>query len=155
LRPPLEETFVNPQSNYPRLAMLIGDAWIRPEAHAFEPVLNPATEAVLGRLPLATTADLDAALQAAEAALSLWRAKGPRERARILKTGADLLRQRAEAIALTMTLEQGKPLAEARAEVLGAADVIEWYAEEGRRAYGRRPMPSPLAPAGLWRWPTG
>jgi succinate-semialdehyde dehydrogenase / glutarate-semialdehyde dehydrogenase len=101
------------------------------------PVTNPATGEELGRLPAATTADLDEAVEAADRAFRPWRRVTPFERGRILREAAALIRERAEAIALLMTLEEGKPLAESRVEVLVTADIIDWCAEEGRRAYGR------------------
>src|SRR5690606_30373769 len=82
-------------------------------------------------------ADLDRALAAASRAFLEWRQVSPYERSKLMRKAADLLRQRAEAIAPLMTREQGKPLAEALAETVGSADHIDWYAEEGRRAYGR------------------
>jgi len=80
---------------------------------------------------------MDAALAAADRAFKDWRRVSSFERSKILRKTADLVRQRADAIANVLTQEQGKVLAEAKMEVLGAADVIDWFAEEGRRAYGR------------------
>ena len=77
------------------------------------------------------------ALEAARKGLALWRATSAYDRAKLLRKAADLVRERAEAIARIMTQEQGKVLGEARIEVLVTADIIEWFAEEGRRAYGR------------------
>ncbi len=129
---------------YPTLSFLIDGRYVERESRVVEPVFNPATGRPLGDLPHATAADLDRALAAADKAFEPWRRTAPQERGRILKRGADLIRERMEAIAMIMTLEQGKPLAEARGEVAYAANVIEWYAEEGRRAYGRViPGPSP------------
>jgi succinate-semialdehyde dehydrogenase/glutarate-semialdehyde dehydrogenase len=100
-------------------------------------VINPATGATLGELPIASTADLDRALEAAQKSFPVWRAKAPHERGRILRGAADLLRERTERIARLATQEEGKTLAETRWEVALSADIFEWYAEEGRRAYGR------------------
>jgi succinate-semialdehyde dehydrogenase/glutarate-semialdehyde dehydrogenase len=100
-------------------------------------VINPATGEALGELPLATPADLDQALAAAQRAWPAWRALMPVARGRILKRAADLIRERADSIARIATLEMGKPLAETRIECAFCADTLEWYAEEGRRAYGR------------------
>jgi len=100
-------------------------------------VLNPAKDSVLGKLPHAKKAELDAALKAAERGFAQWRKVSAFERSKILRKAGDLLRQRADAIAATLTQEQGKVLAEAKLEVAGSADVIDWFAEEGRRAYGR------------------
>src|SRR6266700_4082484 len=102
-----------------------------------EDVVNPATEKPLGRLPHAGARDLDHALEAAKKGFELWRATSAYDRAKVLRKAANLVRERAETIARIMTQEQGKVLSEARLEVLVTADLIEWYAEEGRRAYGR------------------
>ena len=88
-------------------------------------------------MPLATAADLDHALRTAKRAFDVWRNTVPAERARILKGGADLIRERAARIAELLTLEEGKPLAESRDEVLRAAEYFEWFAEEARRIDGR------------------
>jgi succinate-semialdehyde dehydrogenase/glutarate-semialdehyde dehydrogenase len=122
---------------YQDILLHIGGHWTAGRAGATLNVVNPATEAVIGTLARADTADLDAALAAAAAGFNTWRAMSAFERSRIMRRAADLLRERAEAIAVLMTMEQGKPLAEARMEIAGSADVIDWFAEEGRRAYGR------------------
>jgi len=122
---------------YPELHLLIAGAPLGGDGRTQEDVLNPATEEVLGRLPHATTQDLDDALAAAERGFAQWRAVPPQERGRIIKRAADLLRERADAIAHTATRESGKPLTETRIETAMSADILEWYAEEGRRAYGR------------------
>lgn len=101
------------------------------------PILNPATGETIGRVAVATRDDLDAALAAAERGFSAWRKVSAFERGKVLRRAASLMRERTEAIAHTMTREQGKPLAESRIETGVAADIIEWFAEEGRRAYGR------------------
>lgn len=121
---------------YPSVKMFVAGAWTGGELEP-SPVVNPATGRAVGEVPCASAADLDRALEAAERALPQWRATGPRRRAAALKAAADQVRARADQLAIVMTLEQGKPLAEARGELLAAADVLEWYAEEGRRAYGR------------------
>jgi succinate-semialdehyde dehydrogenase/glutarate-semialdehyde dehydrogenase len=122
---------------YSDLALFIDGAFLNGDGRASEPVLNPATGQTLAELPHATTADLDRALAAAAAAFPAWRTTSAYERGRILKRAADLMRERKASIARIMTLEQGKPLAESEGEVAYAADVLEWYGEEGRRAYGR------------------
>ena len=122
---------------YPDLSLFIDGAFLPAEGRTTEPVLDPANGAVLGQLPHAGEADLDLALDAAATAFIGWSKTSAYDRSRILERAADLIRERAEAIATVLTLEQGKPLAEARVEVLVSADIIEWYAEEGRRAYGR------------------
>jgi succinate-semialdehyde dehydrogenase/glutarate-semialdehyde dehydrogenase len=101
------------------------------------PVLNPATEEQIGTVPHASEADLDEALAAAERGFHIWRRVSAFDRSKLMRKAADLLRERADSIARMMTMEQGKPLAEARMETMAAADTIDWFAEEARRAYGR------------------
>jgi succinate-semialdehyde dehydrogenase/glutarate-semialdehyde dehydrogenase len=124
-------------SPYPQLQLFIAGAWVSGEGRTLQPVINPATEEVIGQVPHATRADLDRALEAAAGSFKTWRAMMPQDRGRILKRAADLLRERTEEIATWATLEQGKTLAETRIEVAMSANIFEWYAEEGRRAYGR------------------
>jgi len=100
-------------------------------------ILNPADESTLAEVAFGGKADALAAIDAAARAFIAWRATSAYERAKLLKTTADLMRQRADRLARTLTSEQGKPLPEARGEVLHAADTFEWFAEEGKRAYGR------------------
>ena len=119
------------------LRMLIAGEWTRGSGEHAEPVLDPSTEQALGDLPLATEADLARAAEAAQSAFPAWSRTPALERRRILLEAARLIRARAEHIAHVMTLEQGKPLAEARGEITGAAEIFEWYAEETRRIYGR------------------
>jgi len=122
---------------YTDLALHIGGAWLNGDGRQGEDVVNPATEKPLGRLPHAGARDLDHALEAAKKGFELWRATSAYDRAKVLRKAANLVRERAETIGRIMTQEQGKVLSEARLEVLVTADIIEWYAEEGRRAYGR------------------
>jgi succinate-semialdehyde dehydrogenase/glutarate-semialdehyde dehydrogenase len=100
-------------------------------------VLNPANEETIGSLALADKADLDDALAAAERGFEKWRRTSAFERAKLMRRAAELLRERNESVARAMTMEQGKPLAESRLEAAAGADIIDWFAEEGRRAYGR------------------
>ncbi|WP_160119546.1 NAD-dependent succinate-semialdehyde dehydrogenase [Rhodovarius lipocyclicus] len=100
-------------------------------------VLNPANEEVIGTVAHASKADLDAALAAAERGFATWRKVAAFERGKLMRKAADLLRSRADTIARYMTLEQGKPLPEAKMEVMAGADTIDWFAEETRRAYGQ------------------
>jgi succinate-semialdehyde dehydrogenase / glutarate-semialdehyde dehydrogenase len=100
-------------------------------------VVNPATEAVIGRVAHAEIVDLDAAVAAAQTGFGTWKRMNAYERANIMRRAANLLRERADSIARLMTLEQGKPFAEAKGEAMSAADLIDWFADEGRRAYGR------------------
>ena len=101
------------------------------------PVLNPADGQTIGRVARAERSDLDDAVAAAQTGFQTWRHLTALERARIMRKAASLVRERADHIASLMTREQGKPLAEARAETAAAADIIDWFAEEGMRAYGR------------------
>ena len=100
-------------------------------------VINPADESVLAEVAYGTRTEADRAIAAAERAFPAWRALSAYDRAKILKKTADLMRERVDRIARALTQEQGKPLAEARLEVLHAADTFEWFAEEGKRSYGR------------------
>jgi succinate-semialdehyde dehydrogenase / glutarate-semialdehyde dehydrogenase len=122
---------------YANLALYIDGEWIAGGGRDSEPVINPATEKPLATLTHASPADLDRALAAAEKGYKIWRGTAPFERARIMRKAADLIRERLDAITRILTMEQGKTLAEARVEVAVSADIIEWYAEEGKRAYGR------------------
>ena len=101
------------------------------------PVLDPATEDTIGTVAHADTADLDEALAAADRGFKQWRAIAPFDRAKIMHKAAALMRERADTIAVLMVREQGKTLVEAKGETLASADVIEWFAEEGKRTYGR------------------
>ncbi len=100
-------------------------------------VVNPATAKVLARVPLAATSDLDAAVAAADRGFKVWRRISSFERAKLMRKVADNIRARLEDIATCLTQEQGKPLVEARQEINASADVMDWFADEGRRAYGR------------------
>ncbi len=122
---------------YPALELLIAGRWVGAAGHKTAPVHNPATGAVLAELPHATEADLDEALGAAGKGFAVWRRMSANDRARILRRTADLMRERREYLATLVTLELGKPIAEARMEIEQAAGMFEWNAEEGRRAYGR------------------
>ena len=127
----------SPPSNYPALSLFIDGEWLGTQGRRSQPVINPATEEVLGQLPHASVADLDRALAAAQCAWGEWRGLLPVQRGRILKKAAEIIRARAEEIARIATLEMGKSIHETRIEVQASAEIFEWYAEEGRRAYGR------------------
>ena len=120
-----------------RAQLLIDGAWTGADSGRTVGVENPATEEILAQVPNGGRAEIRRALEAAHKALPAWRKALPYERAKVLKKTADLMRQRADSIARTMTLEQGKPLAESMGEVLHSADTFEWFAEEGKRAYGQ------------------
>ena len=100
-------------------------------------VENPATEETIAEVAFGGREDCRRAVAAAAEAMKSWMKLTPYDRAKVLKKTADLMRERADPIARTLTLEQGKPLAEAKGEVLHSADTFEWFAEEGKRAYGR------------------
>jgi succinate-semialdehyde dehydrogenase/glutarate-semialdehyde dehydrogenase len=122
---------------YPKVQLLINGEWSEAESRKTLPVVNPATGEVIGTVAHAGHADLDRALEAAQKGFDKWRKVAAFDRYKLMRKAAELLRQRAEAIAPLLTMEQGKPLAEATMEVLAGADLIDWFAEEGRRAYGR------------------
>ena len=122
---------------YTELKLFIDGKWLNGEGRKGEDVINPATGKVLAHLPHASTADLDEALAAAAKGFQVWRTTSAYDRAKIMRKAADLLRERAEHVANVQTQEQGKVYGESRIEVLTSADIIDWYAEEGRRAYGR------------------
>ena len=119
------------------LALFINGSWKIGEGRDLFPVVDPATGEAIAEVPLASPADLDEALEAADQGFKLWRATAADQRAAVLKKAAALLRERAEPIARLLTMEQGKPLAEARAEVLSSAGLFDWCAEEASRIYGR------------------
>src|SRR3954471_20505145 len=122
---------------YSDLALYIDGKWMNGGGRKGEDVLNPATEKPLAHLPHAGKADLDEALEAAKRGFALWRATSAYDRAKIIRKAADLMRERHDAISKVLVQEQGKTYPEARAEVITSADIIDWYAEEGRRSYGR------------------
>ena len=122
---------------YPDTQLFLNGEWRDSISKETLEIINPATEEVIGKVSHARKEDLDLALNAADNAFNEWKHVSAYDRSKILRKAADLVRSRADKIAMLMTLEQGKPLAEAKGETLGAADSIDWYAEEGRRAYGR------------------
>lgn len=121
-------------SGYPLIRMFIGGEWIVRDGAE---IVDPADGAVIGQVPHATAADLDDALAAAATGFGVWRGMSPSERHDIILRAVGLVRDRADHIASVISREQGKPLAQALAEVQRGADLIVWDAEEGRRAYGR------------------
>ncbi len=121
-------------ANYPDIELYIDGRWKRASG---QPVINPADESVLGTVPTATTADLDDALAAAERGFAVWRRTSPAKRSQIILKAASLIRERVDDMATAMTLEQGKPIDQARLEILRGCDILEWDATEGQRLYGR------------------
>jgi succinate-semialdehyde dehydrogenase/glutarate-semialdehyde dehydrogenase len=122
---------------YDNVQLFVGGRW-RPGA-SDEPVavMNPATATVIGTVAHASKEDLDKALEAAKTGFETWSKMSAYERSRIMRSSAALLRSRGEEIARILTTDEGKPLSEARTEVNSGADLIEWFAEEARRTYGR------------------
>ncbi|MDE1569078.1 NAD-dependent succinate-semialdehyde dehydrogenase [Aquabacter sediminis] len=122
---------------YRDVLLHIDGQWRAAEGGRTIEVLNPATEEVIGTVAHASRGDLDAALAAAEKGFRQWSKVSAYDRAKVMRKAADLLRERVTDIMPLMTQEQGKPLGEAKVETLAAADIIDWFAEEARRAYGR------------------
>lgn len=155
-------------TEYPEISLYIGGEWVQGSGGRGDNIVNPATEDVLGRVPFAEPGDVDRAIAAAKAAFPTWRDAGPDFRSSILLRASALLHQRADEIGQVMTLEEGKPRGEAVGEVHRAATLLQWDAEEGRRAYGRI-IPSgpdeilsvrmvPVGPVGAfvpWNFPAG
>ncbi len=122
---------------YPNTQLFINGQWQDAAEGRSLAVFNPATGKEIGRVAQAGKADLDRALEAAQKGFETWRDMPPADRAKIMRKAAGLIRERAAEIAPLLTQEQGKPLAEAKGETLAAADLIEWFADEGLRVYGR------------------
>ena len=122
---------------YPDTRLFIHGQWRDAAEGKTLPVFNPATGQEIGRVAHATSTDLDEALVAAQKGFDTWRNMTAQERGKIMRKAAALLRERSAQIAALLTQEQGKPLAEAKGEVLAGADIIDWFAEEGSRVYGR------------------
>jgi succinate-semialdehyde dehydrogenase/glutarate-semialdehyde dehydrogenase len=137
-------------TNYPDTQLFLDGEWRDAVAKENLEIINPATEEVIGKVSHARKEDLDIALTAAEKAFNSWKNVSAYERSKILRKAADIVRSKVDEIATLMTMEQGKPLVEAKMETMGAADSIDWYAEEGRRAYGRI-IPS-RAPQGVYQF---
>ncbi len=123
--------------HYPELNLLIGGRAVPAANRPGLEVIDPATLAVLGRVPVATPDDIDEALEAARRSFPGWRDTPALERAAILRRAASLMRERTPLLAWLITRELGKPLAESEKEVATAAEMFEWAAEEARRTYGR------------------
>jgi succinate-semialdehyde dehydrogenase/glutarate-semialdehyde dehydrogenase len=125
--------------------MHIDGAWCDAASRKTLAVINPADESVVAEVAYGGPDEAERAISAAARAFPEWRALSVYDRAKVLKKTAELMRERADRIARTLTLEQGKPLAEARLEVLHAAETFEWFGEEGKRAYGRIIPPANVA----------
>jgi succinate-semialdehyde dehydrogenase/glutarate-semialdehyde dehydrogenase len=125
-------------------ACYIDGAWVAADDGATIAVTNPATGAVIANVPYCGAAETERAVVAAERAFQSWRERTAGERSRILRRWYELLLAHQDDLAAIMTAEQGKPLAEAKGEIAYAASYLEWFAEEGKRAYGDV-IPSPFA----------
>ena len=122
---------------YPVLKMLIAGEWTDGSSGKSEPVICPADGSQIGTLPHASPADLDAALTSSRNGFNVWRRMTPHSRQTILEKAACLLEDRFEDISTNLTREMGKPVGESRIELRVAIDLLRWYAEEGKRVYGR------------------
>jgi succinate-semialdehyde dehydrogenase/glutarate-semialdehyde dehydrogenase len=122
---------------YPNTQLFINGEWRAARSGRTMPIVNPATGDTIGNLAHAERADLDEALEAAAAGFAAWKRVSAYERSKIMRKAANLLRERIDTVAMYMTMEQGKTIAEAKAEIHNGADTIDWFAEEGRRTYGR------------------
>jgi succinate-semialdehyde dehydrogenase/glutarate-semialdehyde dehydrogenase len=149
------------------LKLLIGGEWRNSSNGETRSIINPATEEVEGEFCVAQDDDLDAAAEAAAQGFEVWRKVPALSRSNILRKVAQLMPERAPAIAELITRENGKTLAESMMEVGGAAEYFEWYAEESRRLYGRvvparvggvrqmvtREPIGPVLALSPWNWP--
>jgi succinate-semialdehyde dehydrogenase / glutarate-semialdehyde dehydrogenase len=122
---------------YTSLEHYIDGNWVKASGAKTQEVMNPATSKPIGELAHASKGDLDKALAAADKGFKTWRKVSAYERGKVLRKAADLVRTRADEIAKVLTQEQGKVFMEAKLEVQSAGDILDWYAGEGQRAYGR------------------
>jgi len=122
---------------YSDVLLFIDGQWTKAAGGRTIPVVNPSTGEPIGTVAHADKSDLDRALEAADKGFRVWRKISAFDRSKVMRKAADLLRERVDAIAPLLTLEQGKPLGDSKGEALAGADVIDWFAEEARRAYGR------------------
>ena len=142
--------------DYKREANLIDGHWVGADSGATIAVTDPATGAVIGTVPNMGRAETKRAIEAAAKALPAWKAMAAKERARLLHRLADLIEQDVEALGALLTVEQGKPLAEARGEVMFSAAYVRWFAEEAQRVYGDViPSPWPARKILVTREPVG
>ncbi|AOW92057.1 NAD-dependent succinate-semialdehyde dehydrogenase [Rhodococcus sp. WMMA185] len=129
---------VVPSAEYPEIEMLLdGQSLSLGDVSSSVPIINPADESTIAYLPVAGPELLDRAAAASAQGFEEWRAENPRNRAAVLLRAADLLEERLDSISTALTLEQGKPVREAKAEWQATIDLFRWFAEEGRRTYGR------------------
>jgi|TARA_B110000467_G_scaffold140317_1_gene140292 succinate-semialdehyde dehydrogenase/glutarate-semialdehyde dehydrogenase len=123
--------------SYEKLELLINGKWKMGSENKAEPVINPATNEVIGDLPHASKKDLDEALESNLEAFKLWKKESPLNRQKIIENACRNLESKFDQVATNLTIEMGKPLAEAKGELAVGLDVLRWYGEEGKRAYGR------------------
>ena len=123
--------------SYEKLELLINGNWRQGSSSKTEPVINPANNETLGHLPHATSNDLDEALESNARAFKVWKKVTPLERQKIIEKACRILESRSDVIAENLTKEMGKPLPEAKIELALGLDVLRWYGDEGKRAYGR------------------
>ena len=122
---------------YEKFGQFIDGKWQSSSSGETYDVLNPATEEVIGKASKANTEDINKALKSAEQGLEIWKNTPPWERAKIIRKISDLIRKKTDILAKWLTLEVGKPLAEAAGEINGAGDIFEWNSEETKRIYGQ------------------
>ena len=115
---------------YEKFGQFIDGKWCQSSDKSTYEVINPANEEIIGHASKATTQDIDRALKSAEKGLEIWKKTPPWQRSNIIRKIADKMREKQDVLAKWMTLEVGKPFAEAKGEVNGAADIFEWNAEE-------------------------
>ncbi|MBO9530805.1 MAG: aldehyde dehydrogenase family protein, partial [Acinetobacter oleivorans] len=125
---------------------LIAGQWCDADNQQTSEIYNPATQEMIGTVPNMGKAEADRAIQAAVKHWATWKNKTAKDRSIILKKWFDLMVAHADELAFILTSEQGKPLAEARGEILYAASFVEWFAEEAKRVYGDT-IPSPYPDA--------
>ena len=123
--------------SYEKLELLINGKWKMGSENKAEAVYNPATNEVIGDLPHASKKDLDEALESNAEAFKLWKKESPLNRQKIIENACRNLESKFDQVAANLTIEMGKPLAEAKGELAVGLDVLRWYGEEGKRAYGR------------------
>lgn len=141
---------------YPDLALRIDGKKVKGTGNNTELVYNPANEAVLGELIHASESDIEEALSGLQEGFEQWRHTSPQTRGAVLQKTALLMRERIETISHIATLESGKPISQTRVEVETAADLFDWFAEEGKRAYGRLlPQRSPEMQLSVRKEPVG
>lgn len=141
---------------YPDTQIHIGGEWCDGGSNQSIPVTNPATGKIIGKVASATVEDLDRALAFAQRGFEVWSQSSPFARCDVMRIAARILRERSTEISQVLTQEQGKPIGEALIEVKAAADIIEWFADEGTRVYGRvLPIRRPESRTEVLRVPVG